>query len=47
MSISEKRTVIVALHKLGIPIDVSFNEKFDIKKFILLILSLMEMILME
>ena len=32
MSISEKRTVIVALHKLGIPIGLSSNEKFDIKK---------------
>lgn len=32
MSISEKRTVIVALHKLGIPVGLPSNETFDIKK---------------
>lgn len=32
MSISEKRTVIVALHKLGIPIQVLSNETFNISK---------------
>lgn len=30
MSISEKRTVIVALHKLGIPVQVLSNETFNI-----------------
>lgn len=32
ISISEKRTVIVALHKLGIPIQVLSNETFNISK---------------
>lgn len=32
MSISEKRTVIVALHKLGIPVQVLSNEVFNISK---------------
>ena len=32
MSIAEKRTVIVALHKLGIPFGVPSNESFNIRK---------------
>lgn len=32
LSITEKRTVIVALHKLGIPFGVPYNELFNIKK---------------
>lgn len=32
MSISEKRTIIVALHKLGIPVQVLSNEVFNISK---------------
>lgn len=32
MSISEKRTVIVALHKLGIPVQILSNETFNILK---------------
>lgn len=32
MSISEKRTVIVALHKLGIPVQVLSNGTFNISK---------------
>lgn len=32
MSIAEKRAVIVALHKLGIPIQVLSNESFSINK---------------
>ena len=32
LNISEKRAVIVALHKLGIPIEVSTKDVFDIKK---------------
>lgn len=31
MSIAEKRTVIVALHKLGIPLGVPSNESFNIR----------------
>lgn len=31
-SIAEKRTIIVALHKLGIPIGIPSNEKFNVKK---------------
>lgn len=31
LSIAEKRTVIVALHKLGIPIGIRSNETFNIK----------------
>ena len=32
LSITEKRMVIVALHKLGIPMGVPANEVFDIRK---------------
>ena len=32
MSIAEKRTVIVSLHKLGIPFGVPSNESFNIRK---------------
>lgn len=32
LSITEKRIVIVALHKLGVPMGVPTNEVFDIKK---------------
>lgn len=32
LNISEKRAVAVALHKLGIPIEVSTKDVFDIKK---------------
>lgn len=32
LSIAEKRTIIVALHKLGIPFGVPSNETFSIKK---------------
>lgn len=32
LSITEKRTIIVALHKLGIPIGIPYNEVFSIKK---------------
>lgn len=32
MSISEKRTIIVALHKLGIPVQVLSSEAFNISK---------------
>ena len=32
LSITEKRMVIVALHKLGIPVGVPANEVFDIRK---------------
>lgn len=32
MSVSEKRTVVVALHKVGIPIQVLSNESFCISK---------------
>lgn len=32
MSVSEKRSVIVALHKLGIPVQVLSNESFNISK---------------
>ncbi len=32
LNISEKRAVIVALHKLGVPIEVSTKDVFDIKK---------------
>ena len=32
LSLVEKRTVLVALHKLGIPIGVPTNESFDLKE---------------
>lgn len=32
MSIAEKRTVVVALHKLGIPFGVPSNETFNIRE---------------
>ena len=32
LNISEKRAVVVALHKLGVPIEVSTKDVFDIKK---------------
>lgn len=32
ISIIEKRTIIVALHKLGVPIGIPYNEIFNIKK---------------
>ena len=32
MSIAEKRTIIVALHKLGIPFGIPSNEKFNIRE---------------
>lgn len=32
MSIAEKRTIIVALHKLGIPFGVPSNETFNIRE---------------
>lgn len=32
LSIAEKRTIIVALHKLGIPFGIPSNETFNIKK---------------
>ena len=32
LTITEKRTVIVALHKLGVPFELPYNEMFDIKK---------------
>ena len=36
LSITEKRTVIVALHKLGIPFGVPYNELFKLRRFTLL-----------
>jgi hypothetical protein len=32
LTITEKRTVIVALHKLGVPFETPYNEIFDIHK---------------
>ncbi len=32
LSITEKRTIIVALHKLGVPFEIPYNELFEIKK---------------
>lgn len=32
LTITEKRTIIVALHKLGIPFETPYNEMFEIKK---------------
>lgn len=32
LTITEKRTIIVALHKLGIPFETPYNEVFEIKK---------------
>lgn len=32
MSIAEKRTIIVALHKLGVPFSIPSNEKFNIRE---------------
>ena len=32
MSIAEKRTVVVALHKLGIPFGIPSNETFNIRE---------------
>ncbi len=32
LTITEKRTIIVALHKLGVPFEIPYNEMFEIKK---------------
>lgn len=32
ITITEKRTIIVALHKLGVPFEIPYNEMFEIKK---------------
>lgn len=33
LNISEKRAVVVALHKIGVPFEISTKDDFDIKKF--------------
>ena len=32
LTITEKRTIAVALHKLGVPFEIPYNEMFEIKK---------------